>query len=65
MKKNKLLTALTAVFFASCTLLLSVALSSCSVTRIITNQSEFFQRGDTAVIIQTKTTETYNAHKNQ
>lgn len=38
-------------------------LSSCNVTRTITNESQYFQRGDTAVMIQTKTVETYDAKK--
>lgn len=41
----------------------SVLLSSCNVTRTITNESQYFQRGDTAVMIQTKTIETYDATK--
>lgn len=40
-----------------------VALSSCNVTRVITNESSYFQRGDTSVMIQTKTIETYDASK--
>lgn len=36
---------------------------ACNVTRVITNQSEYFQKGDTAVTIQTKTIETYNAER--
>lgn len=40
-----------------------LALSSCNVTRTITNQSEYVQRGDTSVVIQTKTVETYDASK--
>ena len=48
------------------TALAVVALSatSCNVVRTITNKSEFYQRGDTAVMIQTKTTESYDAKKN-
>lgn len=42
---------------------LGMCLTSCNVTRTITNQSEYFQRGDTAVVIQTKTVETYDASK--
>ena len=38
-------------------------LSSCNVVRTITNKSEFYQRGDTSVMIQTKTTESYDASK--
>lgn len=39
-------------------------LTSCQVTRTITTESSSYQRGDTAVIIQSKTIETYNAVKN-
>jgi hypothetical protein len=41
----------------------AIALTSCNVTRTITNQSEYYQRGDTSVVIQTKTIETYDASK--
>lgn len=41
----------------------AVGLQSCNVTRVITNESSCFQRGDTAVMIRTKTIETYNASK--
>lgn len=41
----------------------ALGLQSCNVTRIITNKSEFTQRGDTSVMIQTKTVETYDASK--
>lgn len=43
----------------------SLGLTSCNVTRVVTNQSEFFQKGDTSVVIQTKTTETYDASRNR
>ena len=41
----------------------SIGLTSCNVTRVITNRSEFYQKGDTSVMIQTKTTESYDATK--
>ena len=41
----------------------SVVMASCNVTRTITNESQYYQRGDTSVIIQTKTIETYDASK--
>lgn len=41
-----------------------LGLSSCNVTRTITTESSSIQRGDTSVIIQTKTIESYNALKN-
>ena len=40
-----------------------VALASCNVTRTITNESQYYQKGDTSVVIQTKTIETYDASK--
>ena len=43
--------------------ILGVALASCNVTRTITNESQYYQRGDTSVVIQTKTVETYDASK--
>lgn len=38
--------------------------TSCSVVRTITNESSSVQRGDTSVVIQTKTIESYTAKKN-
>jgi len=40
-----------------------VVLSACNVTRTITNESQYIQRGDTSVVITTKTIETYDASK--
>lgn len=57
MKKQLIFAAL---LFIAC---VAVSLPSCNVTRTITNRSEFFQKGDTSVTIQTKTTETYDASK--
>lgn len=39
--------------------------TACNVTRVITNQSEYYQRGDTSVMIQTKIIETYDATRKQ
>lgn len=36
---------------------------SCNVTRTITTESQCYQRGDTSVMIMTKTIETYDASK--
>ncbi len=44
-------------------LAVSLALSSCNVTRTITTRSEAWQKGDTSVVIQSKTIETYDASK--
>lgn len=42
---------------------IAFGLSSCQVQRTITTSAESYQRGDTSVIIQTKTTETYTGTK--
>ena len=39
------------------------ALTGCNVTRTITTQSQYYQRGDTTCTIVTKTIETYDASK--
>ena len=39
---------------------LSLALSSCNVTRTVTTRSEAWQHGDTSIVIQTKTVESYD-----
>ena len=41
----------------------TLALTSCNVTRTITTESQYYQKGDTSVVIQTKTIETYDASK--
>ncbi len=41
----------------------SIMCTSCNVTRHISNTAEYYQRGDTSVVITTKTIETYNANK--
>ena len=40
-----------------------VALTGCNVTRTITTTSSSIKRGDTTVIIQSKTIESYDATK--
>lgn len=40
-----------------------LCLTSCNVTRKITTESQYVQRGDTSVVIQTKTIESYDATK--
>lgn len=37
--------------------------TSCNVTRKITTESSYFQKGDTTTTIVTKTTESYDARK--
>ena len=42
---------------------MALGLTSCNVTRTITTESRSMTRGDTAIIIQSKTIESYNAQK--
>ena len=44
-------------------LAIALGLQSCNVTRTITTQSQYYQRGDTTCTIVTKTIETYDASK--
>lgn len=52
------------IFIAGIALGIAFGLSSCNVTRTITTKSEYWQRGDTSAIIQTKIIETYDVSKN-
>lgn len=63
--KTKLILKVTiSVLIAALTALAAgLGLTACNVTRVITNESQYFQRGDTSIVIQTKTTETYDASK--
>ena len=45
------------------TVAVCLSLSSCNVTRTVTTESQYYHRGDTSVVIQTKTIETYDATK--
>ena len=42
---------------------IALGLQSCNVTRTVTTRSEAWQRGDTSVVIQTRTVESYDASK--
>ena len=44
-------------------LAIALGLSSCNVTRTVTTRSEAWQRGDTSVVIQTKTVESYDGSR--
>jgi len=41
----------------------AIALTGCNVTRTVTTSSQYWQKGDTSCIIQTKTIESYDASK--
>ena len=40
-----------------------MAMTSCNVTRVVTTESQYYQRGDTTCKIVTKTVESYDASK--
>ena len=42
---------------------MALGLTSCNVTRTITTESRSLSKGDTAIVIQSKTIESYNAVK--
>ena len=63
-KTKLIIKVVIAVIVAALTALgASLGLTSCNVTRKITTQSEYCQRGDTNVVIVTKTIESYDASK--
>ena len=63
-KTKMIIKVVASVIIAALTALLaSLGLTSCNVTRVITNESSYVQRGDTSVVIHTKTIETYDASK--
>ena len=64
MTKKEILKLVISVLIAALTALAAgLGLTSCNVTRTITTRSEAWQKGDTNVVIQTKTVETYDASK--
>ena len=64
-QKERLMKAIKYLAVAVATAIaMALGLTSCNVTRTITTESKSLTRGDTAVIIQTKTIESYNAKKN-
>ena len=65
MDKQKIYKMVVTIVTALLTCLaIAFGLTSCNVVRTITNRSEFYQKGDTSIMIQTKTTESYDAKKN-
>ncbi len=64
MTRKEIIKVVISVLIAALTALAAgLGLSSCNVTRTITTKSEYWQKADTSVIIQTKTIETYDASK--
>ncbi|MBR4703995.1 MAG: hypothetical protein IKP02_00145 [Paludibacteraceae bacterium] len=60
-KIYKIIVALTTAIVACAGI--ALGLTSCNVTRTITTQSQYYQRGDTTCTIVTKTIETYDASR--
>ena len=64
MTKRQILKVVISVLIAALTALgAAMGFTSCNVTRVVTNESKYTTRGDTAVMITTKTIETYDARK--
>ena len=64
MTRQQIIKIIISVLIAALTALgAAFGLTSCNVTRTITTQSQYYQKGDTSVVIQTKTIETYDASK--
>ena len=64
MTKKEILKLVISVLIAAWTALAAgLGLSSCNVTRTVTTRSEAWQRGDTSVVIQTKTVESYDGSR--
>lgn len=63
-KTKKIIKIVISVIIAALTALAAgLGVTSCNVTRVVTNESSYLQRGDTAVTIHVKTIETYDASK--
>ena len=64
-QKERLVKALKYLAVAIATAVaMALGLTSCNVTRTITTESKSLSHRDTAIIIQSKTIESYNARKN-
>ena len=64
MTKKEIIKIVISVLIAAVTALAAgLGLSSCNVTRTVTTRSEAWQRGDTSVVIQTKTVESYDGSR--
>ena len=64
MTKQQIAKIIISVLIAALTALgAGFGLTSCNVTRTVTTRSEAWQKGDTSVVIQSKTIESYNASR--
>ena len=66
MSKKEIIKIIISVLIAALTALgAAFGLSGCNVTRTVTTQSQYYQRGDTTCTIVTKTIEQYDASRKQ
>jgi hypothetical protein len=64
MSRQQIIKIIISVLIAALTALgAAFGLSSCNVTRTVTTKSEYWQRGDTSAVIQTKTIESYDGSR--
>ena len=64
MSRQQIIKIIISVLIAALTALgAAFGLSSCNVTRTVTTKSEYWQRGDTSAVIQTKTVESYDGSR--
>ena len=65
MEKKNIIKAIIYILTAIASALgIAFGLSSCQVSRTVITSAESIQRGDTSLVIQTKTIETYTGKKN-
>lgn len=63
-KKNNIMKkTIISMYLLALIAVLIVILTSCNVTRTVATASQYYQKGDTSVVITTKTIETYDASK--
>ena len=64
MSRQQIIKIIISVLIAALTALgAAFGLSSCNVTRTVTTKSEYWQRGDTSAVIQTRTVESYDGSR--
>ena len=64
MTKKQIIKIILSVLIAALSALgAAFGLTSCNVTRTVTTKSEYWQRGDTSAVIQTRTVESYDASR--
>ena len=62
MSKRQIIKIIVSVLIAALSALgAAFGLTSCNVTRTVTTKSEYWQKGDTSAVIQTRTVESYDA----